>query len=193
MRYTMAYIQILLAITNRDMHRFSELVFRSTSFTLGVLEEVKSKVIEQLETSGSTVLVKNLQMIQLQKAITAIGMFSLFESILQDGLACKNGFDEAEKILNQSGNNELNNRFEDFICAINALKHGKGRSYNTLVAKSSMLPFKIKMPDEDYFDEGDVSEITTLIEVDDEFVLACARLIEEVSEEIRIARPDFFL
>lgn len=49
------------------------------------------------------------------------------------------------------------------------------------------------MPDEDYFDEGDVSEITTLIEVDDEFVLACARLIEEVSEEIRIARPDFFL
>lgn len=174
------------------MHQFSELVFRSTSFTLGVLEEVESKVIEQQQTSGSTVLVKNLQMIQLQKAITAIGMFSLFESILQDSLACRNGFDEAKNILNQSGNNDLNNRFEDFICAINVLKHGKGRSYDTLVAKSSILSFKIKMPREDYFDEGDVSEISTLIEVNDEFVLACARLIEEVSEEIRTERPDFF-
>ena len=175
------------------MHRFSELVLRSTSFTLGSLKEVESKIIELLQTSGSTVLVKNLQMIQLQKAITAIGMFSLFESILQDGLTCKNGFDEAKSILNQSGNNDLNNRFENFIFAINVLKHGKGRSYNTLVAKSGMLSFKIKMPGEDYFDEGAVSEISTLIEVNDDFVLDCARLIEEVSEEIRKARPDFFL
>lgn len=48
------------------------------------------------------------------------------------------------------------------------------------------------MPGEDYFDEGDVSEISTLIEVNDEFVLDCARLIEEVSEEITKERPDFF-
>ena len=174
------------------MHQFSDLIFRSTSFTLGVLEELKSKIIEQLRTSASTVLVKNLQMIQLQKAITAIGMFSLFESIIQDGLDCRNGFDEAKNILNQSGNNDLKNRFEDFICAINVLKHGKGRSYDTLVAKSSTLSFKIKMPGEDYFNEGDVYEISTLIEVNDEFVLDCARLIEEVSEEIMKERPDFF-
>ncbi len=94
------------------MHPFRELVFRSTSFTLGVLEEVESKIIEQLRTSASTVLVKNLQMIQLQKAITAIGMFSLFESIIHGGLGCRNGFDEARKILNQSANNDLKNRFE---------------------------------------------------------------------------------
>ena len=174
------------------MHQFRELVFRSTSFTLGVLEELKSKIIEQLRTSASTILVKNLQMIQLQKAITAIGMFSLFESIIQDGLDCRNGFDEAKNILNQSANNDLKNRFEDFICAINVLKHGKGRSYDTLVAKSSTLSFKIKMPGEDYFNEGDVYEISTLIEVNDEFVLDCARLIEEVSEEIMKERPDFF-
>jgi hypothetical protein len=175
------------------MQRFSELVLRSTSFTLDSLKEVENKVIELLQTSGSTGLVKNLQMIQLQKAITAIGMFSLFESILQDGLACKNGFDEAKNIMKQSGNNDLNDRFEDFICAINVLKHGKGRSYDTLVAKKSMLPFKIKMLGEDYFDEGDVSVISTLIEVNDDFVLDCARLIEEVSEEIRNARQDYFM
>ena len=68
----------------------------------------------------------------------------------------------------------------------------KGRSYDTLVAKLSTLSFKIKMPGEDYFDEGDVSEISILIEVNDEFVLDCARLIEEVSEEIMKERPDFF-
>lgn len=94
------------------MHPFRELVFRSTSFTLGVLEEVESKIIEQHRTSASNILVKNLQMIQLQKAITAIGMFSLFEFIIQNGLNCRNGFDEARNILNQSANNDLKNRFE---------------------------------------------------------------------------------
>ncbi|MFA9190265.1 hypothetical protein AAGV28_02675 [Flavobacterium sp. FZUC8N2.13] len=106
------------------MHQFSELVYRSTAFSLGTLEEIESKVIEELQTSGgSTTLVKTLQMIQLQKTIIAIGIFSLFESILQEDLSCKNGFEEAKKIIYQSGNTELKNRFEDFIYAINTLKH----------------------------------------------------------------------
>ena len=175
------------------MHNFSELVFRSTAFTLDSLKEVEDKIIKLLQTSGSTVLVKNLQMIQLQKTITAIGMFSLFESILQDRLTCKNGFEEAKKILIQSGNDEINKRFEIFICAINVLKHGKGRSYDTLIAKSEVLPFKIKIPGEDYFEEGDVSEISTLIEVNDDFILDCAKLIKEVSEEISKVRQDIFI
>jgi hypothetical protein len=79
------------------MHHFSALVYRSTAFSLQALQEVESKILEQLQTSGSTNLVKNLQMIQLQKAIIAIGIFSMFESILQDNLACKNGFKEAKK------------------------------------------------------------------------------------------------
>jgi len=174
------------------MHQFSDLVNRSTALSLNALSEVESKVIEELQTSGSTILVKTLQMIQLQKAIIAIGMFSLFESIIQDRLVCSNGFEEAKKILSQSGNVNLFVRFEDFICAINVLKHGKGRSYNALVDKVSNLPFKIKLPGEDYFDEGDVSEVSTLIEIDDEFVLACAKLIEDVSKEIRKVTPEYF-
>lgn len=174
------------------MHQFSELVYRSTSFSLSTLNEVESKVIEELQTSGSTTLVKTLQMIQLQKAIIAVGMFSLFESILQDALACKHGFGEAKTILTQLGKNDLNNRLEEFINAINVLKHGKGWSYDALITKSSSLPFRVKLPEEAFFNEGDVSEVSTLIEVNDEFVLNCAKLIEDVSEEIRKARPDFF-
>ncbi|RKS90318.1 hypothetical protein BC952_2699 [Flavobacterium limicola] len=175
------------------MHLFDDLIYRSTAFTLNVLAETRAKVIEELQTGGSTIAVKNLQMIQLQKAIIAVGMFSLFESMLQEGLSCRNSFEEAKKILVQTGNINLKNSFEEFTCAINVLKHGKGKSYNVLVAKSTTLPFKIKLIGENFFDEGDVSEVSTLIEVNDKFVLDCAELIENVSKEIRKERTDFFI
>ena len=167
------------------MHNFEDLIYRSTSFTLSSLEETNSKIIEALQTSGSTILVKNLQMIQLQKAIFAIGMFSMFDAILQDQLSCKNGFEGAKKVLIEKQNLKLHDSFEEYICAINVLKHGEGRSYDALVSKSELLPFRIKLRGENFFDEGDVSEINTLIEVDDDFILNCANLIEKVSIEIR--------
>lgn len=123
-------------------------------------------------------------MIQLQKAIIAIVMFSMFDSILQDQLSCRNGFESAKKILKEKQNLELHDRFDEFICAINVLKHGQGKSYDALLSKSELLPFRIKLREENFFDEGDVSEIDTLIEVDDNFVLNCASLIYKVSSEI---------
>ena len=167
------------------MHRFEDLIYRSTSFTLGALEEPNSKIIEELQTSGSTILVKNLQMIQLQKAIFAIGMFSMFDAILQEQLSCRNGFEGAKNMLKEKQNLKLHDRFDEFICAINVSKHGKGRSYDALIFKSELLPFKIKLRGENFFDEGNISEIDTLIEVDDSFVLNCADLIVEVSSEIK--------
>lgn len=166
------------------MHRFEDLIYRSTSFILGALEEINSKIVEELQTSGSTILVKNLQMIQLQKAIFAIGMFSMFDAVLQDQLSCRNGFEGAKNMLKKKQNLELHDRFDEFICAINVLKHGEGKSYDALLSKSELLPFKIKLQGENFFDEGDVSEIDTLIEVDDSFVLNCADLINKVSCEI---------
>ena len=175
------------------MHNFEELIYRGTTFTLSALKEENSKVVEELQTSASTISVKNLQMIQLQKAILAVGMFSLFDSILQEGLSCRNGFEEAKKILTQKVKIELHNNFDDFICAINVLKHGRGRSYDILVAKSSSLPFRIKLPGQNFFYEGDVSEVSTLIEVNDNFVLNCAELIEQVSREIRNECPKYLV
>lgn len=167
------------------MHRFEELIYRSTSYTLGALEESNSKIIDALQKSGSTHHVKNLQMIQLQKVIFAIGMFSMFDAVLQDQLSCRNGFESAKKVLKEKDNLKLHDRFDQFICAINVLKHGKGRSYDTLSLKSYSLPFRIKLAEENYFDEGDVSEVDTLIEVDDNFVLNCANLIDEISHIIK--------
>ena len=49
----------------------------------------------------------------------------------------------------------------------------------------------MKQPDENFFCEGDVSEVTTLIEVDNAFVIHCVQTIQEVSVVIRKARPDY--
>jgi hypothetical protein len=171
------------------MHDFDELVYIGTGFSLSAFEEANTKVIRELHKNGSTNEVKNLQMIQLQKTILAIGMFSLFESILQEALSCQNGFEEAKKILYQKGELELKTRFENFIYAINVLKHGKGRSYDTLLSNSELLPFRVKLPDESFFNEGDISEVQSLIKVDNEFVLNCARLIGQITKEIRVVFP----
>lgn len=81
------------------MHSFTELVDRCATFTIKTLDEANAKTIEELQTSGATSLVKTLEMVQLQKVIFAVGMFSIFEADSQEGLNCSNGFGEAKKIL----------------------------------------------------------------------------------------------
>ena len=57
--------------------------------------------------------------------------------------------------------------------------------------RSTVLPFKIKQPNENFFNEGDVSEVSTLIEVDDDFVMNRAKTIRDVSDVSHRARPEF--
>jgi hypothetical protein len=120
-------------------------------------------------------------MIQLSRAIIAVGMFSIFESVVQDRLQCRNGFDTVRECLERENENDLNNRFAVFVHAINVLKHGRGRSYDALVTMDNDLPFRIKRPGEVFFSEGDVSEVATLIEVDDRFVRDCAAVIAQIA------------
>lgn len=171
------------------MHSFTELVDRSTSFTLNNLKEASNRVADSLQTSAATHLVKSLQMIQLQKAIMAVGMFSIFESMLQGKMANKDGFAVARKCLDDAGEFELKKRFSQFAAAINVLKHGRGKSYDMLLREVESLPFRIRRPEEKFFKEGDVSEVATLIQVDDDFVLGCAVVIRDVSVIVDRASP----
>lgn len=173
------------------MHSFTELLDRCATFTLEALKEANERTIETLQASGATSLVKTLQMIQLQKMIFAVGMFSIFEANLQECLDCSNGFDEAKKILDDEGELDMHERFDDLFLAVNVLKHGRGRSYDALVVKAGTLPFKIKLPDESFFLEGDISEVSTLVEVDDAFVQHCGDVISDVSRVIRRVHPEF--
>jgi hypothetical protein len=155
---------------------------------------VEEKTIEALQTSGATSLVKILQMTRLERTILAVGMFSIFEALLQDRLNCDNGFAEAKDLLKKAGDLQILAQFTDLELAINALKHGRGRSYNTLIAKDrGTVPSKVKAPNEHFFDEGDVSEISTLIDVDDQFIYSCVEIISQVSESIKKFRSDVFL
>lgn len=119
-------------------------------------------------------------MIELQKVIISIGMFSMFDAIVQHELNCKNGFKRIKEILIDKNEIELQNSFQDLSMAINVLKHGKGRSYESLLKRIDSLKFKIKKNDEVFFDEGDISEVNILIKVDDEFVLYCSDVIHEL-------------
>jgi len=167
------------------MHPFSELIQRSTIFTLDALASAEQRSIDELQSSAPTSSIKALQMVQLQKVISAVGMFSIFDAILQDEKQCASGFQRAEELLEMVGEHSLKERFSDLQLAVNVLKHGKGRSYDALHARASLLPFKLKLPDQGYFCEGDVAEVLTLIEVDDAFVKMISEVIHDVSKAIQ--------
>jgi hypothetical protein len=166
------------------MHQYTELIDRAAAFTLHALQDAHDRAVQALQTSAATSLVKTLQMIELTKATMAVGMFSVFEAHLQDRLGSPNGFSAARAALKRSGKNELEERFSNYYLAINALKHGRGSSYDALVAKADTLPFRVKRPGEHFFFEGDVSEVSTLVQVEDKFVRDCAAVIREVSEAL---------
>jgi len=168
------------------MHEFCELVQHTTAFTLNALEAAWQATTDELQGSAETRLVKALQMVQLQKAISAVGMFAMFDAEIQERLQCKDGFSEANQRLDAAGKGELRDLFVKLQQAVNVLKHGRGRSYDALVAVAPKLPFRVKLPDEAFFNEGDVSEISTLVEVDDKFVLLCADVISQVSSALNI-------
>ncbi|MDP9907926.1 hypothetical protein J2W27_000019 [Variovorax boronicumulans] len=162
------------------MHRFSELVDSCAKFSIATLKSVDEKALEALEVGGATVHVKSLQMVQLQRAILAVGMFSLFEANLQDVFGSE-GFEATRRVLSEQDELKAAERFDNVYLAINVLKHGYGRSYKALVERADSLPFKVKRNGEEFFNEGDVTEVRTLVEVDDDFIQLCADVIAEVS------------
>jgi hypothetical protein len=174
------------------MHSFVELINHGTAFTLQALQEAQDNTIEALQTSGATRHVKALQMIQLQKVTLAVGMFSIFDATLQGALGCKGGFAEAEKLLEQAAEKTLVEAFRIYRLAVNVLKHGRGSSYDKLLVMPGPLPFRIKEPGQNFFFEGDVSEVDTLVEVSDGFILACADVIQDMAEAIKRARPGIY-
>lgn len=168
------------------MHNYNELISISIDFIINALNQERNNTLQSLEENARTSDVKFLQMISLQKAIIATGMFALFDAQLQQKLNCKDGFKEALRLLEDNADKNLISRFKYFKLAINVLKHGRGKSYETLLSEYDYLPFVIRKKEEGFFNEGDVDEIITLIKVDDNFLRNCAELIDDVSKVIEI-------
>lgn len=173
------------------MHQFNELAHGCTYFSLRVINEAYEKAVKELSGTGSTSHVKNLQALNLQKMIHAVGLFSIFEAYLQQELACRNGFKEVELILGQAGEHDLKKDFHYCYLAINALKHGDGASYKGLISNISNLGFVVESTTTPTFEEGDVSGIFGLVRVDDSFIENCLEVIEKVSKCIKNYRSGF--
>ena len=155
------------------------------NFTLKHNAEIQQKLIEELQTSGATQLVVPLRMLRLQRAVLAIGIFSLFEAPLQSKLGWEKPFDELDTYLRRHAEADLASAISDYYLAVNVLKHGKGRSLDKLRARAGALEFKVKPLSDTFFDEGDVSEVDTFVDADEKFVRRCAELIDAASAIIR--------
>lgn len=174
------------------MHPFSELAARCAAMAADNARDASEYVLAELEKSGATVLVKALQAVELQRAMTTVGLVSMFEAALQDALGAQDGFKAARVLLKDGGYADLEQRFSDLLMAINVLKHGTGRSYEDLLKRRETLPFRVRAEDE-FFEEGDVSELHFLIKADEEFLAYSAALVEEVTTQLRISKPDLIL
>jgi hypothetical protein len=60
------------------------------------------------------------------------------------------------------------------------------------MARRELLPFRVRAEDE-FFNEGDVSELATLVQVDSAFLHYCAETIDLVAELIKRQRPDSWI
>jgi hypothetical protein len=75
----------------------------------------------------------------------------------------------------------------------NGHKHLETRTrenYEALLARSANLPFKANSR---HRHSGDVSEIFTLIEVDDSLIMGCATVVEDVAAVVRRRRPGVWI
>ncbi len=173
------------------MERFSEITAGCAGFMINALNEAY-RVNMGDGSNASTVFVKNAQAFQLGKVVTAVGIFSIFEARLQDGLDCSDGFAGLRKLLSGETDNNLVLRFQHFVAAVNVLKHGRGRSYDWLLERPEPLPFRLRARDQAFFLEGDVSEPDTLVLVDDLFVSDCVKLVESLIERVQQLRPEVY-
>ena len=164
-----------------------DLLRRTVDFSLRAIEADEARVINALQTSAATELINHLRTFRLQRSVLAIGVFSIYESLLQDEFGWSEPFTELSAVLCGEERDELSDTFGDYLKAINVLKHGLGRSHNMLVAKSEVLDFDIKPNYESFFEEGDVSEGQQLIDVGNEFVTRCIELIEQTLNVARSA------
>jgi hypothetical protein len=165
------------------MHSFDELISRGAYFMVGAISSEESRTLERLETGAATSDVKALQMLQLQKAVVAVGLFSILEAHLQEDSDTGHAFAEVTERLREKGEVKLGDEFKVLNHAINALKHGRGRSYSALLKiPVDELPFRVKRVDENFFNEGDVNEVETLVEVDEKFLMYCSEIVTRIAQ-----------
>lgn len=145
--------------------------------------------LDQLAEDGSSRIVNVSRIARMQLMMVAVGGFSMLEGILEQRGAGDHPFQELDRRLREAGHDTIADEFMCFRLAINVLKHGSGPSYDRLRGLGD-VPFRVKAPDETFFDEGDVSEVPALVFVDNNFVQRCALTIERAFTVLQVPQTD---
>jgi hypothetical protein len=166
-----------------------DLISMAADYSVMGQEVANSLNLQGLEQDGQSSRIVIARMVTMQTTIIAIGTISVFESFLQQTVGWDPPFTTLDRHLRDHGLNDLAERFLDYRDAINVLKHGSGRSHDRLLRRRDRLNFGVRALDNPFHDEGDISEISTLVRADAPFVRNCGRLIAEVVDTIRRTVP----
>lgn len=170
-----------------------DLVPLAADYTVAGQEYAEAHNFEMLAEDGKTSRVTMARMMTMRATIVATGTISVFEALLQQGLGWSEPFPRLDNHLREEGMTELAERFLDYRCAVNVLKHGAGRSHDRLLDRKARLDFAVREVEQPFHDEGDVSEVSTLVRADVAFVTNCARVVEEVTSALRRTIADLSL
>ena len=167
-----------------------DLIPLAADFSVAGHERAEADNLARLESSGATRLVAAARMLTMHATIIATGTISVFEALLQQSFGWDQPLSRLDKHLREQGQDDLAERFLDYRDAINVLKHGAGRSHDRLLARKARLDFPVRAVDQPFHNEGDISEIGTLVRADAGFVRNCGKLVTEVAEALRRTIPD---
>lgn len=170
-----------------------DLVPLAADYTVAGQEYAEAHNLKRLDEDGKTSRVVMARMMTMRATIVATGTVSVFEALLQQSLGWPEPFPRLDKHLRDEGLAELAERFLDYRCAVNVLKHGAGRSHERLLERQARLDFAVREVEQPFHDEGDVSEVSTLVRADVAFVTNCARVVEDVTSALRRTIPDVTL
>jgi hypothetical protein len=170
-----------------------DLVSLAADYTVAGQDYAEELNLNLLQRDGKTSRVIVARMMTMRATIVATGTISVFEALLQQSLGWSDPFACLDRHLRDQGLDDLADRFLDYRDAVNVLKHGAGRSHDRLLARTDRLEFSVRALHQPFHDEGDISEVGTLVRADTEFVRSCGRLVADVAEALRRTSPGTLL
>ncbi len=167
---------------------FGELIFAALSRATVDAEALERECLGALETGAATRYINGLRVAKVQNVCMIVGAFGILEAEVSSLDAYKGSTKPLQDLidrLEQEGKADLAKRLWIFTKAVNVLKHGKGRSHDCLLGLEDRPPFlRVRGRCDAFFHEGDVSEVSTLIDVDAAFVAAASGVLREIVAEI---------
>ena len=163
---------------------FPELIFTALEGAVDEAQAMETCCIEELEESAATRFINGIRLARVQNICMVVSAFGILEAEIQRVKGYGKPFSELINEFRTGDNKDLADRIEIFVKAINTLKHGYGKSHDYLLRYREDLSFDVKERFEDFFLEGDISEVPTLIDITSQFLNGFLESMKEITRAI---------